>query len=263
MIAYVFGSTERFLPTSGFFCARPLQPVNTHSVLVIEDNADVQSSVVGVLNELGLVAQCESSGRQGLYTALHNEFVLVILDLGLPDLGGLEVCRVLRQNKPAIPILILTAEESDLKRVAGFELGADDYVVKPFSPDVLRARIRSLLRRIDALQTAAAGAEDSKLSLRAGTLALDLRTRSVAVADTPLVLTPIEFSILALLVERAGHLVTRDQIHALVWESGRSSYEESIRSHVYRLRQKLESVDSGGPRIETCRGTGYRLVVQE
>ncbi len=234
------------------------------SILIIEDNPDIQRAVAGLVGELGYLPKTESSGRVGLHTALNNEFALVIIDLGLPELGGMEVCRVLRQKKPEIPILILTAEQEEIKKIIGFELGADEFINKPFSADLLRARIRSLLRRMQATkelaQQVASEAASGEYLFQLKELKLDLLSRVVTVGDKEVVLTPIEFDLLAVLIRNAGRFLNREQLVDAIWIGGGSGYEESLRSHISHLRSKLEEFGEKVPVLESRRGIGYRFV---
>lgn len=233
-------------------------------ILIIDDTPEIQRSVAAILIELGHEPVCAGLGREGLYRSLQEDFALVIVDLGLPDLGGFEICRILRQKKPEIPILIITAEHDDIKKVIGFEIGADEFITKPFSGDVLRARVRSLLRRIDALdeysQKLAQQHENENTKLRSGELVLDLVGRAATVGDEELVCTPIEFDLLVLLMQNLGRFLDRERLSNAIWGGVAQGYDSSVRTHIYRLRSKLEPFGQRIPKLESRRGSGYRLV---
>lgn len=232
-------------------------------VLIVEDDLEIEASVRAILSDLGFAVSHEVSGRKGLHTALNNEFALVVLDLGLPELGGMEVCRVLRQHKPHQPILILTAETDEIKKVLGLELGADEFINKPFSVNEFRARVRALLRRILAVQEfadkARAQAEGKGHTYQHKDLAIDLANRAAAVSGKSLNLTPTEFDILSLLIRNPGTFFTRETILDQIWGGGGAVYEQNVRTHISHLRAKLDEAGAQAPYIETQRGAGYRL----
>ena len=230
-------------------------------VLVIEDNPDIRQSVCQLLREMGFLVSEESAGRQGLYTALAQDFALIVLDLGLPELGGMEICRLVREKKPQQPILILTAEPDEMTMVLGLELGADDYVHKPFSAATLKARVRSLLRRVNALEeyaeTLAAGKADEQRVVSFEELQLDLLQRTATIAGAELDLTPTEFDLLAALCAHTNQYLDTDQLFQLVWGEA-ANYDINVRTHIANLRSKLET-HAAAPEIANKRGSGYRL----
>ena len=219
-------------------------------VLMIEDDPTVAEIVVRYLERDGFTATWESDGAAGLALALHDEPDLVVLDLMLPGMDGLEVCRRIRARSN-VPVLMLTARGDETDRVVGLELGADDYLPKPCSPRELLARLRAVLRRAqpDAVAT----------QLAVGDIAVDVTGREVRVAGARIELTGIEFDLLVALMRRAGRVISRE---ALLQEAGRGDVavnERAVDVHVSHLRQKLGD-DPRSPRIiKTVRGVGYVL----
>jgi phosphate regulon transcriptional regulator PhoB len=223
-------------------------------VLVVEDEPDIRDLIVLHLAREGFRCRTAASGPDALSEVRAARPDLVVLDLMLPGLGGLEVCRRLRAEPAtaSLPIIMLTAKADEVDRVVGLELGADDYVVKPFSPKELVARVRAVLRR--ARPPASAGAP----VLRAGALGLDPDRHLVTVGERPLTLTPKEFDLLQALMESAGRVLSREQLLARVWGYVHAEEIESrtVDVHVRRLRAKL---GGEGRRIATVTGVGYRL----
>ena len=221
-------------------------------VLVVEDEPDIRNLIVLHLSREGFRCRTAKSGPEALREARAATPDLVILDLMLPDLDGLEVCRRLRSDAATatIPIIMLTAKADEVDRVVGLEMGADDYVVKPFSPKELIARIRAVLRR-------ARPAAEARV-LRAGAVTIDPMRHQVDVAGTAVELTPMEFDLLRALVEAAGRVLSREQLLERVWGYTRGGDIESrtVDVHVRRLRAKLGDT---GRRIATLKGVGYRF----
>lgn len=222
------------------------------SVLVVEDEPDIRDLVAFHLEREGFQVRTARSGAEGLTRVKTAAPDLIILDLMLPELDGLEVCRRLRRDPvtASIPVIMLTAKADEVDRVVGLELGADDYVAKPFSPKELVARVRAVLRR-------SRPAEPPAL-LNAGRLSLDLGKHVVAVGGAEVPLTPKEFDLLRALVEARGRVLSRDFLLDRVWGYARAGEIESrtVDVHVRRLRQKL-GVE--GRRILTVKNVGYRF----
>jgi two-component system, OmpR family, response regulator RegX3 len=214
------------------------------NLLVVEDDESIAAPLVRGLERFGFEVTRVSTGRE----ALANEGMdLVLLDLGLSDLDGYEVCRRLRARSP-VPIIVVTARGDEGDRVLGLELGADDYVVKPFGLRELVARIRAVARR-------AVGGDEPDGPQRIGALLVDRRTRRVSVGDEEVALSPKEFDLLALLADDPGAVVSRMQIMDEVWDPHWYGPTKTLDVHVASLRRKL-----GDPRwIETVRGVGFRL----
>jgi len=223
-------------------------------VLVVEDEPDIRDLIVLHLARDGFRCRSAADGTEALREVRAATPDLVVLDLMLPGLGGLDVCRRLRSDPAtaSLPIIMLTAKSDEIDRVVGLEIGADDYVVKPFSPKELVARVRAVLRRARA--TVPAGAP----GLRAVALALDPGRHLATVDARPLALTPKEFDLLQALMESAGRVLSREQLLARVWGYAHAEEIESrtVDVHVRRLRAKL---GPEGRRITTITGVGYRL----
>ncbi|HXG03536.1 MAG TPA: response regulator [Candidatus Binatia bacterium] len=221
-------------------------------VLVVEDEPDIRALIVHHLARDGFRCRTASTGAQALAEVRNRRPDLVVLDLLLPEVDGLEVCRRLRADATtaALPIIMLTARADEVDRVVGLEVGADDYVVKPFSPRELVARVRAVLRR-------AQGA-DSGRPLRAGSVTLDPGRRAVTVDDVPVSLTPREFDLLRALLEAGGRVLSREHLLGRVWGYARADEIESrtVDVHVRRLRAKL---GPEGRRLTTVKGVGYRF----
>jgi len=228
--------------------------VNRH-ILVIEDNADI-----GRLLELHLAAiHCTvrwvADGIAGLEEAQRGRYDLVVLDLMLPGLDGLEICRRLRGREPHVPILMLTAKSSELDRVLGLELGADDYLTKPFSVAEFVARVKALLRRMASLQAKPPERSDP---IRLGELTIDIDRREVRARDVPVDLTAKEFDLLAHFARSPGRVLSRAQLLQQVWGYSHNGYEHTVNTHINRLRAKIESDPNQPQVIETVWGVGYR-----
>jgi two-component system, OmpR family, alkaline phosphatase synthesis response regulator PhoP len=222
------------------------------TILVVEDEMKIARLVRDYLEHAGFDVIVTGDGEAALASARGHRPDLVVLDLGLPGRDGLDVARELRRSSN-VPIVMLTARGDETDRVAGLELGADDYVVKPFSPKELVARVRAVLRRTDA--AAAGGAE----VLRAADVEVDVPRMRVTAGGRPVDVTRTEFHLLATLVRQPGRVFTRGQLLEAVHGVAIESYERAIDAHVKNLRRKLEPTP-GRPRyILTVRGVGYRF----
>jgi two-component system, OmpR family, phosphate regulon response regulator PhoB len=221
-------------------------------VLVVEDEPDIRNLVVHHLTRDGFRCRTAASGAEALARVRAALPDLVVLDLMLPGFDGLEVCRRLRADAAtaALPIIMLTAKADEVDRVVGLEMGADDYLAKPFSPKELVARVRAVLRR--------ARPRDAGRPLTAGGVSLDPARHSVSVADRPVELTPKEFDLLHALLAAAGRVLTREHLLNRVWGYARADEIESrtVDVHVRRLRAKLGAEER---RIATIKGVGYRF----
>ena len=227
-------------------------------VLIIEDDQDIADVVAMNLRDIGLETEKAIDGRSGLAKALENRYALVILDLMLPKMDGLTICARIRERNPLTPILMLTARSEELDRVLGLEIGADEYVTKPFSVRELVARVKALLRRARAGKDAAAGKGGSG-RVEIGRLVLDLEKRRVTLAGAIVELTVKEFDLLALFTRNPGRAYSRTDLLNLVWGDRFEGYEHTVNSHINRLRAKIEE-DPGHPRyLKTIWGVGYRF----
>jgi DNA-binding response OmpR family regulator len=221
--------------------------MSSSGVLLVEDDEAIASALVRVLDSQGYAVRRLAHGAPAL-TAAADEVSLVILDLGLPDTDGIDVCRRLRAARPDLAILILTARAQELDVVAGLDAGADDYLVKPFRLSELLARVRAHLRRAAATPP---GADEP---LRAGDVTVDRGMRRAWRNGDELALRPREFELLTLLVAEAGRAVTRERIMREVWDTDWLGSTKTLDTHVLSLRNKL-----GRETITTLRGVGYRL----
>jgi DNA-binding response OmpR family regulator len=219
----------------------------TGVAVVIEDDQAIGALVLAYLEQAGFDVVCETTGEDGLEAVEQHDPRVVVLDLALPDLDGLEVCRRLRASR-RVPILILTARDEEVDRIVGLELGADDYMTKPFSPRELVARVRAILRRTEPEEP------EASTLIELGDVQLDRRLRRVAVAGSTVALRTLEFELLAELAENAGQVVTRDRLLERVWGVAFAGGTRTVDVHVAQLRKKLARPDL----IETVRGVGYR-----
>ncbi|WP_370278693.1 response regulator transcription factor [Pontibacterium sp.] len=227
------------------------------NILVIEDNRDIAQLVMVNLRDKHLHVEHADNGSTGLARAMSGRYDLVILDLMLPEVDGLDICRNLRSEKVYTPILMLTARTSELDRVLGLEVGADDYLTKPFSVPELVARVNAILRRSDQYQPVKAGPQHSPLQF--GHLRIDPETRQVRVHDTPIELTAKEFDLLWHFASNPERVFTREQLLDSVWGYGYEGYDHTVNSHINRLRAKIEP-DPAKPRyVMTVWGVGYKF----
>ena len=223
----------------------------TRRILVADDDAHIRDVVEFALAKAGHEVVCAADGAAAFATFEKREPDLIVLDVGMPMMDGLEVCRRVRRTS-AVPILFLSARDEEIDRIVGLELGADDYVVKPFSPRELTARVASILRR-----SASTGAEKAG-PMRHNRLSVDVERRTAAVDGEPVVLTEREFSLLALLARRPGVVRTRDDVLEHAYESSVHVSDRTIDSHVRNLRTKLNG--AGLPdAVRTVRGVGFAL----
>ena len=237
------------------------------TILIVEDERDLSALLRRHLEDEGHQVEQAFDGQQALAAARAQPPDLVVLDWMLPRMDGLEVCRRLRAES-VVPILMLTARAEEMDRVVGLEVGADDYLTKPFSVRELLARVRALLRRVEldhSAETTPSGSRaheplpampPAQPALRAGPLRVDLSERSVTLDGSPLELTPKEFDLLALLVRNPGRAFSREYLVETVWGYDATGSDRTVDTHVLRLRRKLGAV---GERIETVWGIGYRF----
>jgi DNA-binding response OmpR family regulator len=216
-------------------------------ILIVEDDEAIASGLRRVLDSQGYDVRHTARGRTAMGEAVPPT-QLVVLDLGLPDIDGLDVCRRLRAARPDLGILILTARDQELDVVAGLDAGADDYLIKPFRLAELLARVRAHLRRL------AGENADAAAPLQAGDLQVDPAARRARRGDQELALRPKEFDLLALLAAEAGRVVTRERIMREIWDTDWLGSTKTLDTHVLALRNKL-----GADAITTLRGVGYRL----
>jgi two-component system response regulator CpxR len=218
-------------------------------ILLIDDDVELCSLLKELLTRESFTVEMEHDGRRGLDHALRNPPDLVVLDVMLPGLDGFEVLRGLRKSS-SVPVLMLTARGEDVDRIVGLELGADDYLAKPFNPRELTARIRAILRRIDLKQEPRAG------RLEINGVRLDPASREVAVDKHPVELTTFEFDILEHLMRNAGRVLSRDALMESMYNRKATPFDRSIDMHISHLRKKLERDRT---LIKTVRGVGYQF----
>jgi DNA-binding response OmpR family regulator len=235
-------------------------------ILLIEDDQRLAQMVCDYLQQFGFILTHAMNGQLGLQKLQDPQPAhLVILDLMLPDIDGLEVCRSIRALPNAcskVPVLMLTAKGDPMDRVVGLELGADDYLSKPFEPRELLARVRALFRR-QTLQNDNSQTTSVQPILRFGRLELDRDARTVSVAGNPCDLTSYQFDLLMVLAERAGRVLTRDQIMEAVRGRELEAFDRSIDVHMGRIRAAIEDDLKSPKRILTVRGVGYVFAKQQ
>jgi two-component system response regulator CpxR len=222
-------------------------------VLVVDDDVELCELVKEFLEPEGLQVEAVHNGNRGLERALTGEHALVVLDVMLPGMNGLDVLRKLRASS-TVPVLLLTARGQDVDRIVGLELGADDYLPKPFNPRELVARIRAILRRT---RSEAGERQAPQTSVHVGDVELNPATRTVLRSGEAVDLTAVEFNLLDVLLREAGRVVTRDELAKIALGRLFSPYDRSIDMHISKLRKKLGEDGKGGERIKTVRGVGY------
>jgi len=226
-------------------------------ILLVEDDQDISHLVKLHLEDEGYAVEIAADGSAGLAMAQEQAYDLVVLDLMLPGMDGLEICRRLRGETDYVPILMLTAKASEIDRIVGLELGADDYLTKPFSVRELVARVKAIFRRVSAVSAQAGSQDNPRVSL--GDLVIETDKRKVTMAGEQIILTAKEYDLLYHFASHPGRVYTRAQLLDQVWGYGYEGYEHTVNSHINRLRGKIES-DPANPRyVLTVWGVGYRF----
>ncbi|MGD8937204.1 MAG: response regulator transcription factor [Thiogranum sp.] len=226
-------------------------------ILVVEDNQDLAELVLMHLRDAGYTAERAGDGRAALRRLTAESFDLLILDLMLPEMDGLELCRRLRTRHDYLPILMLTAKSTEVDRVVGLEIGADDYVTKPFSIRELLARVKALVRRAEAMREAPA--ETNSAVLCVDQLEIDPARREVRLDGNEIRLTGREFDLLLHFARHPGRVYSRAQLLDMVWGYGHDGYEHTVNSHINRLRAKIERTPAQPRYILTVWGVGYKF----
>jgi DNA-binding response OmpR family regulator len=227
-------------------------------VLVVDDDVELCELVAEYLQAEGFETEAAHDGEQGVGRALSGEHALVVLDVMLPGLNGFEVLRRIRASTTRTPVLMLTARGDDVDRIVGLEIGADDYLAKPFNPRELVARIRAILRRTNPQpEDAARPKTRQRERLHVGDVELDTATRVARRAGEPLELTAVEFDLLAAFLRGAGRVITREELVKAVLGRNLTPFDRSIDMHVSNLRRKLDHPGTEAERIKTIRGVGY------
>jgi DNA-binding response OmpR family regulator len=229
------------------------------TILVAEDQPDIRDLIVLNLHNAGYRTVAVGSGTAALESQTEAAADLLILDLMMPGMDGLEVCKALRARGHVTPILMLTAKSTELDRVLGLELGADDYLTKPFSLAELLARVKALLRRATLLRAAQSGAPAPQGVLRNGELEIQPVKRLVRVRGQALDFTALEFDLLLHFAQHPGHVFSRSQLLDSVWGYTHDGYEHTVTTHINRLRSKLEADPMHPALILTVRGAGYKM----
>jgi DNA-binding response OmpR family regulator len=221
------------------------------TILVVDDQSSVRTLMQEYLSEQGFRVVTAADGQEALYSARHEQPNLILLDIMMPKMDGYQFLRQYRQERQT-PVIIITAREEETDAVLGLDLGADDYVVKPFRMRELLARIRAVLRRIE-------GAPEKQEVLHVGEIQLDQNTHMVTVKGNPVELTPIEFDMLAVMMRSPGRVFTREQMVDHLLDSGFTGLDRTLNVHIRNLRKKIESDPSSPQVIETVFGVGYRF----
>lgn len=236
---------------------RSIVPMTAH-ILIVDDDRDLAAMLADFMGHEGFTVALAADETSALQQLADQSFDLVILDVMLPGRSGFDVLRDIRRQKPRLPVLMLTARGEAIDRILGLELGADDYLPKPFDPRELTARIRAVLRRAAGVGDTVGGATPQNLTV--GRLCLDIKRRRGTIGDQPLDLTAAEFRILQLLIESVGIPVERRVLTERALGRKLTLYDRSIDTHVSNLRRKLERLGSGNIEIRSVRGTGYELI---
>ena len=226
-------------------------------ILVVEDDPDICHLLEIHLRDHAYEVDVTRNGIDGLNRAGNHDYQLIVLDLMLPGLDGLELCRRLRGQAITTPILMLTAKSTELDRVLGLELGADDYLTKPFSILELQARVKAILRRSELSAGPTGNGADERIEHNG--LTIDISRRSVTACGQPVELTAREFDLLLHFARHPGRVFSRGQLLDQVWGYSHTGYEHTVNSHINRLRKKLDGVPGAVHYIETVWGVGYRF----
>ncbi len=237
----------------------PLPSPARASILVAEDQADIRDLLVLNLRGAGYEVAAVGDGLAALASQNEGASDLLVLDLMMPKMDGIEVCKALRAKGHSTPILMLTAKSTELDRVLGLELGADDYLTKPFSLAELLARVKALLRRADLLRAAQSNAASGANAVRNGDLEILPVKRQVRYRGVPLDFTALEFDLLLHFASHPGHVFSRAQLLSAVWGYAHDGYEHTVTTHINRLRAKLEADPLRPQLIITVRGAGYKI----
>lgn len=227
------------------------------NILVIEDDHDINHLISMNLTDMQHKVDSYSDGNQGYQQSKNQHYDLIVLDVMLPGKDGLEICRDLRAEQSTTPILMLTARDSEADRVVGLEMGADDYLTKPFSVRELQARVKAILRRTAMMKRAQVEPEQRIIHYR--DLTIDIARRKASMADEAMELTSTEFDLLLHLAQSPGRVFSRAQLLDQIWGYKHSGYEHTVNSHINRLRTKLERTPSQPEYVMTVWGVGYKF----
>ena len=233
-----------------------------NKILIIEDDSDIVDLIEIHLNDLGYKADSVLDGEKGLDKALNGEYDLIILDIMLPKMNGLEVCKRIREHNKVIPLLMLTSKSEELDKILGLELGANDYISKPFSIRELIARVKANLRSVEAVKEEITSTEGAT-ELHISELTINFEKRKVTISGQQVTLTAKEFDLLAYFARHAGRSFTRQELLNSVWGYQFDGYDHTVNSHINRLRTKIEKDPTHPKYIETVWGVGYRFTESE
>jgi len=233
--------------------------MTTAKILVIEDDHDINQLVTMNLQDMDYQVDSSDDGKLGYELAAGDQYDAIILDLMLPHMDGLAICQQLRAQKNFTPILMLTAKGSETDRIVGLEMGADDYLTKPFSVRELQARTKALLRR-STQNSSSQAPQDSDIEIK--DLCIRVQQRQVLLQGKPVELTSTEFDLLLYLARKPGHVFSRAQLLDKVWGYHHSGYEHTVNSHINRLRAKLDSASGEQDYVLTVWGVGYKFTDQ-
>ena len=230
------------------FGRKAVNPIKER-IIIVDDEPAIVDAIQYALETEGFETLCFSTGMPVLAALAEHPADLIILDVGLPDIGGFELCRLIRQQS-CVPIIFLTARNGEIDRIVGLEIGADDYVTKPFSPREVSARVKAVLRRTGNPGNAAPSP---------GTFSVNESKRQISYFGRILDLSRYEYDILKTFIRRPGHVFSREQLMQLVWEHPECSLDRTIDAHIKNLRAKLKKIQPESEPIVTYRGTGYAL----
>ncbi len=228
----------------------------SHTLLVVEDDPDIRQLLQVNLQELGCALDVYADGEQACAAALQNHYELMLLDIMLPNKSGLDICREVRAAKPQQAIMMLTAKDAEMDQVLGLELGADDYMTKPFRVRELQARVRAQLRKVVSFRQSQV---TTQTVLKFGELVCDVQKRLVLVKQQPVNLTAIEFELCHYMMQRPEQVFSRMQLLEQVWGYTHAGYEHTVNSTINRLRSKIEPNPAKPIYIQTVWGVGYRF----
>jgi two-component system catabolic regulation response regulator CreB len=226
-------------------------PAVRQTILVVEDEPPIAEAIVYALQTEGFAPLWKTTGRDALAALAEHDVALIVLDVGLPDVNGFDLCREVRQRR-RVPVIFLTARSSEVDRIVGLELGGDDYLTKPFSPRELTARIRAVLRR-------SGGAREPELSPASAVWQHDETRCRISYCGRPLDLTRNEYRLLGALVAQPGRVFSRDQLMTAAWDDPGAALDRTVDAHIKLLRAKLREVAPDADPIVTHRGLGYSL----
>ncbi|MCF8371492.1 MAG: response regulator transcription factor [Bacteroidales bacterium] len=230
-------------------------------VLIIEDDRDIAQLMSIHLQDMNFETEHSYDGKEGLLKAMNNEYKLILLDIRLPGMDGIDICRKIRQEKIDTPIIMVTSKSEEIDKILGLELGADDYITKPFSIRELIARVKAVLRRMETVQHRVDSVEEQKIIF--DDFLIDVNKRIVEVNKNRPELTPKEFDLLVLLASNPGKTYSRLQLLDKVWGYDFEGFEHTVNTHINRLRSKIEKDPNQPEFILTTWGVGYRFMDDE